>query len=83
MGFFTSAYIQTQIEYYVSQLQAASANQQHQYSGSAGNFGYQKGDMASIQKSLEFWINLGKEHYPDDFASSNSIEIWEAGIESG
>ncbi len=83
MAIYTEAEIQSELDYYKSQMRTASNDQAHGYSGPAGNFSLSKASLKSVQEAFDYWWNLGQELYPDTFATTPRIGFTEAAFIDG
>lgn len=81
---FTQVEIQAEIDFYKDALRKAATSQEYSYDqGPAGQFGVKKGKVDEIKESLQFWIDLMHEYYPDAFATQPKIEFNEIGFLNG
>jgi len=76
---FTQTEIQTEIDFYKAAMQKAAMAQSY----SAETVSVSKGNLESIQKALQYWLDLMEEYYPDAFTKEGRSEFVEIGFISG
>ena len=81
---FTQEEIQAEIDFYKDQMRVATQAQKYSYDeGPVGQFGVEKGKLDQIKESLQFWLDLMQQYYPDAYSVQPQIEFNEIGFISG
>lgn len=81
---FTQAEIQAEIDFYKDQMRVAAKSQEYSYDeGPIGQFGLKKAKLEEIRESLDYWLDLMKEYYPDAYSVQPKIEFNEIGFLNG
>ena len=81
---FTQVEIQAEIDYYKDEMRKAASSQEYSYDqGPVGEFGLRRGKLKEIKESLQYWLGLMEQFFPDAFVVQPQIEFNEIGYVNG